>query len=507
MRILHKIFVSLKSAIILIAILTTLSILGTLVPQNLDAVEYIRRFPRIGHWILSLGFDNMYRSAPFQTCLWLLSISTLACVMTRWKSTYRKLSARLEKANGKEIKAYEAGRSLSGVLNSNWQDKFDKLKTDENGVMIGLKTSGKISLFGGMCIHIGLLFVLAGGLVGVYLGVEMVVRGSKGDIVPIAPVAAVRAARDADRLARAARNIREFSSEDPRLNELREQIEALHTQYKSGMASPAFRIGFDELWVENYQAPDGRTMGVKSWNSRVRFIDENHESEPVTVMVNQPVSYGDYTFYQSSWNKFYRRVQLKVEFVGDASASSQLAVDTSVFPKNIELKLKEPFNSDWSPFELVMVDFMPDFRIINDRFVSVSSELNNPAAMIVAYDHDGNIVGRAWAFPEDRMSLAGHVSNMPFRFTFVSAEPEYESGMQMAHDPGTPLVWLGCILFTFGMIMSFYVPYREKWLLVYPNGSAYIAISGNRSANLFSDDLLMLEQQLTETDKEPSQHV
>ena len=506
MRTLLKIFVSLKSAILLIAILTALSILGTLVPQNLDAVEYIRRFPTAGHLILSLGFDDMYRSAPFQACLWLLSISTLACIMTRWKSTYRKLSARLEKASAREIRAYEGGRLLPGNLCGDWQNIFDNFTTDENGVQIGLKTSGKISLLGGMCIHIGLLLVLAGGLVGVYLGVETVIRGSKGDMVPIAPLAAVRAARDADRLARVARNIREFSPEDPRLNVLRAQIETLHEQYKADLASPAFRMGFDELWVENYQTPDGKPMGVKSWNSRVRFVDGSHDSEPVLVMVNQPVSYGDYTFYQSSWNKFYRRVQLKVEFVGDASASSALAVDASDFPKNIELKLKESYSPEWCPYELVMVDFMPDFRIINDRFVSVSHELNNPAAMIVAYDHAGNIAGRAWAFPEDRMSLAGHVSNMPFRFTFVSAEAEYESGMQIAHDPGKPLVWLGCLLFTLGMIMSFYVPYREKWLLVYPNGSAYIAMSGNRPARIFAEDLLQLEQQLSDTDKELSQH-
>lgn len=502
MRTIHKIFVSLKSAVILIAILTALATLGTLVPQNLDAVEYIRRFPSLGHLILSLGFDDMYRSAPFQTCLWLLSISTIACIITRWKSTYRKLSARLERSTAREINAYDGGQTLSGSLRQDWQSDFDAVKVDENGVQIGLKTSGKISLLGGMAIHIGLLLVLAGGLVGVYLGVETVIRGSKGDLVPVPPLEAVRAARDADRIARVARNIREFSPEDPRLNQMREQIDALHSVYKTGLASPAFKIAFDELWIENYQAPDGRTVGVKSWNSRVRFIDQSHESEPVLVMVNQPVSYGDYTFYQSSWNKFYRKVRLQVKFVGDASASSQLAITESAFPQTVDLKLKEPYKPEWSPFEFMMVDFMPDFRIINDRFVSVSHELNNPAAMIVAYDSTGNVVGRAWAFPQDRMSMAGHVTSMPFEFTFISAEPEYESGMQMTHDPGKPLVWLGCLLFTLGMIMSFYVPYRESWLLVYPDGRTHLVISGNRPAKIFADDRQQLDKQLTNTDKE-----
>ncbi|PKL40371.1 MAG: hypothetical protein CVV41_19480 [Candidatus Riflebacteria bacterium HGW-Riflebacteria-1] len=503
MRIIHKIFVSLKSAIILIGILTVLSVLGTLVPQNLDAVEYIRRYPRIGHMILSLGFDDMYRSAPFRTCLWLLSISTVTCIITRWKSTYRKLSARLERASAREISAYESGRPVSGPMKQDWSREFAAIRTDEDGVQICLNTSGKISLLGGMAIHIGLLMVLAGGLVGVYLGVETVIRGSKGDTVPVAPLAAVRAARDADRIAREARNIKEFSPEDPRLNQMREQIEALHSVYKDGLASPAFKIAFDELWIENYQASDGRVIGVKSWNSRVRFIDGGHESEPVQVMVNQPVSYGDYTFYQSSWNKFYRKVKMKVEFIGDASASTQLAINKDDFPQTLELNIKEPFKPEWSPFEFVMADFMPDFRIINDRFVSVSHELNNPAAMIVAYDSAGVVAGRAWAFPPDRMSMAGHVTNMPFLFTFISSDAEYESGMQMAHDPGKPMVWLGCLLFTLGMIMSFYVPYRESWLLVYPNGNTRLVITGNRPSKVFADDLQQLDQQLINPDKEP----
>jgi len=502
MRTIHKIFVSLKSAVILITILALLATLGTLVPQNLDAVDYLKRYPVTGHWILSLGFDDMYRSAPFQSCLWLLAISTLACIMTRWKSTWRRLSARLDRASVREIRAYEAGHSLSGRLVETWQSRFDKSRTDEGGVIIALRASGRASLLGGMFIHIGLLLILAGGLIGVYLGVETVIRGSKGDLVPVPPLESVRAARDADKIARMARNIRTFSPEDPRLNTMREQIEALHDKYKEGLASPAFRIRFNELWVENYQSPDGINTGVKSWNSRINFIEDARESDQVLVMVNQPVSFGDYTFYQSSWNKFYRKVTVRVDFVGDASSAAQISADPKVFPVTLQLNLKEPVKPAWAPFELVMVDFMPDFRIINERFVSVSHELNNPAAMIVAYDEGGNVAGRAWAFPEDRMSMAGHVTSMPFRFTFVDAEAEYESGMQMAHDPGKPVVWLGCILFTLGMIMSFYVTYREHWLLVYPDGTGYVAVSGNRPPRVFAEDLAQLDSQLTAHERE-----
>jgi cytochrome c biogenesis protein ResB len=146
---------------------------------------------------------------------------------------------------------------------------------------------------------------------------------------------------------------------------------------------------------------------------------------------------------------------------------------------------------------------MPDFRIIDGRFISVSHELNNPAARIVAYDEEGKVAGRAWAFPDDRIMSANHVSNLPFLFTFIGASPEYETGLQMTYDPGKPIVWAGCLIFTIGLVMSFYISYKEEWILVEPRNTAYIAISGNRPAEMLKKSLEEFEQKLTKTQEKP----
>ncbi|HQB81941.1 MAG TPA: cytochrome c biogenesis protein ResB, partial [Candidatus Rifleibacterium sp.] len=72
----------------------------------------------------------------------------------------------------------------------------------------------------------------------------------------------------------------------------------------------------------------------------------------------------------------------------------------------------------------------------------------------------------------------------------------------MAHDPGKPVVWLGCLLFTLGMIMSFYVAYREDWILVFPDGTVRIAIAGNRPAHMLVGDLDRIQRQLTHNPQE-----
>ncbi|HQB83736.1 MAG TPA: cytochrome c biogenesis protein ResB, partial [Candidatus Rifleibacterium sp.] len=157
MRTILKLLVSLKSAVALITFLTLLSMLGTFVPQNLEAAVYLQRYPTVGHWILALGFDDMFRSTVYQACLWLLSLSTLVCILTRWKSTSRRLFKRLENVEKPEIMAFAAGRSFSGDLAADWQNQYTAFKTDDDGVLIGLRASGRMSLFGGMFIHIGLL--------------------------------------------------------------------------------------------------------------------------------------------------------------------------------------------------------------------------------------------------------------------------------------------------------------------------------------------------------------
>ncbi|MDD3145765.1 MAG: cytochrome c biogenesis protein ResB [Candidatus Riflebacteria bacterium] len=504
MRTILKLLVSLKSAVALISLLTLLSMVGTFVPQNLEAVVYLQRYPVLGHWILGLGFDDMYRSAIFQACLWLLSLSTLVCILTRWHSTSRRLFKRLENVAVAEVNAMEAQRTFSAELAEDWQKHYGSFKTDDDGVLIGLRASGRLSLLGGMFIHIGLLSVLAGGLIGVFFSVEMSLHGRQGENVIVPPLAAMRAARDADRISREARSIRTFSAQDPRLEDMRAKVEALHKQYAMGMASPAFSIAFDELWIEHYQTPEGQPAGVKSWNSRVRFIADARETASAVIRVNHPVSFQDYSFYQASWNKFYSKVNLKVDLL-EGIAGWQDFHSAASFPQTLELILNQPVKPEWASFTFVMQDFMPDFRVIDGRFISVSNELNNPAAMIVAYDTNEKVAGRAWAFPEDRAMLASHVSSLPFLFTFTSAKSEFESTLQMAYDPGKPVVWLGCLLFTLGMVMSFYVAYREDWVLVFPDGQVRIAIAGNRPAQVFARDLARVQQQLTHQSQENPQ--
>ncbi|GAB4280690.1 MAG: cytochrome c biogenesis protein ResB [Candidatus Rifleibacteriota bacterium] len=470
--------------------------LGTFIPQSLEAHEYLERFPEFGHMILALGFDDMYHGLAFQLCLWFLSISTISCILNRWRSTSRTLFSRLENAGEKEIRAFELNQVLTDVKDFDLDKHFPEVSEKENGIRVGLRTFGKASLFGGMFIHIGFLLILAGGLIGVFYGVEMAVRGKVGDKVAIPGIDAIRAARDADKLSRKARNIRHFSPNAPVLEKYRSQVEKLQQIYFESLASPAFKVVFDDLWVDHHLTEDGKPLGIKSWNSAIHFTKEGKILASGVVRVNQPLTFEGYSFFQANWNKTYDRITVRVDLLRDKEGWENYVTPGATFPVTVQLSYDKEMSFDWTPLKFVLHDFMPDFRIIDGHFVSVSNELNNPAARIIAYDQNGGIAGRAWAFPDDRIMSSSHVSNLPFLFTFIGAEPVFESGLQMTYDPGKPVVWLGCLLFTVGLIMSFYITYREEWVVVYPDNRIRVAVWGNRPAEVLRACLDRLRAEL-----------
>lgn len=488
---------SLKTAIFLIGLLTLLAIVGTLIPQRLEAIDYIQKFPRCWQYIMGFGFDDMYRSWLFVGTLTLLSASAMFCVVLRWKATSTKLFSRIKQTSVSEIKSFKTFAILEKAPTEEILHGFAIFNL-EDGTKAAFRSRGKLALIGGLILHLGLVLVFVGGLLGLIFGVEMTIGGKEGERIPVPSIDAIRAAVKADNLSRQARSIRQFSPNDPRLNEMRTEIEELHQKYNEGMMKPEFKLIFDRLWVDNYSDEKGNVEGVKSWNSRVSFqeitpgtFDEvATESQPMLIQVNYPITYKDYGFFQSGWNKNWTKIKLRIDYIEGFEGWKDYKPEAWVFPQFVEVRESEPFDIKGFDFSFVVNSFMPDFRVMSGGFYNASNELKNPAAMIVCFDKNANCeVGHTWAFTADKQEMAKHVSDLPFVITFEGAESEYESILQMAYDPGKPLVWLGCILFCLGMMMTFYIAYIEEWVLFNNDGTALIAINSNRPANVLIKEL------------------
>ena len=511
MKTLISLFASLRTAIILILLLTLLSIVGTLIPQRLEAINYIQSFPKCWQFILGMGFDDLYRSPLFVGILFLLSLSAVVCVIIRSNSTFARLFQRFNQASYDEISALTVSKVIKTAPSEDVLKDY-QIGRFSNNVKVAFKSSGKSALLGSLILHIGLVLIFLGGLFGLIFGVEMSITGKAGEKVPIPTLDVIRTAVKADNMSRKARHIRQFNPQDSRLEKMREEIEYLHKKYSEGIMKPEFKVAFDKLWVEHYEDVSSNKNQIKSWNTEVRFMEVASgtlhsvatETSPMKIQVNYPVSYKNYGFYLASWNKNWKKLKMTVDYIPNVEGWKDYKPADGSFPQTIEVGISEAFTLKEFPYSIVVNSFLPDFRIAEGGFFNASQEIKNPAAMILAFDAKANCeVGHTWAFSEDKASMATHVSNLPLKFTFISADYEYESILQVTYDPGKPLVWIGCILFCFGMMLSFYIYYREEWILFNPDGSARIALKSNHPIEILQNELQDFEASLSiQTQKE-----
>lgn len=98
---------------------------------------------------------------------------------------------------------------------------------------------------------------------------------------------------------------------------------------------------------------------------------------------------------------------------------------------------------------LAIAGYIPDF------------DGKGPAAGLELFYPDGK-QGRAMAFQDPDLLMGD--AQAPYVFRLLSIEPCRYTGLQVSHDPGVPLVWLGCLLLVAGTLSAFYFSHQRLWL-------------------------------------------
>tara|TARA_R110001606_G_scaffold399310_1_gene584676 strand:- start:7920 stop:9938 length:2019 start_codon:yes stop_codon:yes gene_type:complete len=76
-------------------------------------------------------------------------------------------------------------------------------------------------------------------------------------------------------------------------------------------------------------------------------------------------------------------------------------------------------------------------------------------------------------FLQDAVDAIGSLPRYgsPIYFMLTDYEHVEASGLQIAHSPGKPIVYVGCAMLILGVFLLFYLPQRRFWALVKTNGS------------------------------------
>jgi len=431
MKSLLKSLSSVKLAIVLLIIITIASIIGTLIPQQRSPSDYIAQFGQLGNILYRFQFTNLYHSLWFLSLLFLFALNILTCTLTRFPAKLRKafqptlikekkgiLALKIKDSFKKNWKLAETKGELARELYSKHYSLKEEFQENKAFVLAKKRTLG---LFGADIVHLGLLIILAGGIISGLGGIRNNLTFSEGDVHDI--------------------------------------------------PNAEFELRLDKFETEYY--PNG---SVRDWKSTLTVIENENPILSKIIEVNHPLSYKGYVFYQSSygWDWTNTSVEIWAKKKGYPS-----------FLRKIEMKLGTRVKLEGENTHISVVHFIPDFIINDrNEVTSRSLQPNNPAAFIEGWEGEEKVFS-GWIFAKFPDFARIHSEKeTDLSFELKSFKAGQYSVIEAAKDPGANTIWVGCTFLMIGLAIAFYWPSREiKIILEEIQGKTGVIAGGIASKN------------------------
>lgn len=189
-----KFFTSIKLTVVLLLTLAATSIVGTLIPQNEDPAAYVQAYGEFVFRLFStLGIFDMYHSWWFQSLLLLLTANIVVCSIDRLSATrnilfVKKPSFRVLRFRSlKNKETFDDDRSPE-QLRKLYLPYFERVfrhshleNTEKGFCLFGEK--GRWTRLGVYTVHLSVVLLLVGGLIGSIFGFDGFVNIPEGEAV------------------------------------------------------------------------------------------------------------------------------------------------------------------------------------------------------------------------------------------------------------------------------------------------------------------------------------
>jgi cytochrome c biogenesis protein len=388
---------SIRLTVFLLLILAAVAVIGTVLPQNQPQQHYVSRFGEVWGQLFWLGgFTQVYFSLWFLGPISLLAVNILACVVHGLPQAVKRASRPLTVETALTLPergqiTWPAGVDPQPLIATALSRELGRCRQETlPDQKVYLLERGRFRPVGPYLIHIALLLILAGGLIGKFWGVDGQLAIDQGEV-------------------------------------------ASAFQVGSRVEKPLnFQVRLDKFQVSYYE-PGG---SPKEFRSDLTFMQDGREVSRATCRVNEPVTFGGLTFYQSSYgSQPAGPIRLKVQ-LGDLSES-------------IEAPLRQPADLPGGRGKIIPMKVDGNFQGYGPAvLLAFSPGSGHPQVFWTLKDHPG--LGQQPG---------------PYRITAESIPFGYYSVFQVKHDPGVLWVYAGFLLFLPGLYLAFFRPV-ERWALV-----------------------------------------
>ena len=421
-------FASVKLALVLISIISITSIIGTVLQQNKRPEHYIQLYgENLANVFMVLDFTDMYSSWWFLTLLALFSINLTVCSIERIPRVFRLLrkdnlaTSRKLIENMKTRGTVQLNRSMapsteavkSFLAGKGWKSKQEQ---KEDGVLLFAEKGGW-SRFGVYAVHISILMILFGAVVGSHTFARIVLDDRyfafKGSIM----IPATR------------------------------ETSFIYSFHNNERIDLGFTVRVNSFSIDYY--PNGM---VKTYLSRITILEDG---EPVDLgggeiihylTVNNPLTFRGITFYQSSYKAF-----------------SDFVVVLTDMTNNI-----------------TMTEFIPPAQkyVWNEGNASIgvinAKSLGEAVKEVKVWFSDSE--GKAstfWVNTGEEKIIEGSAGDFK-----VQVKQLYSTGLQVARDPGVWIVYAGFGFMMFGLCVAFFMSHRKIFVYIREEDNQIIALWG-----------------------------
>jgi cytochrome c biogenesis protein len=428
LTILYDLFRSLKLTIFLFILLAIVSVIGTLITQNATRSEYIQRYGLGLYEVLNFfSLFNMYHSWWFSAILLLLVVNLIACSIDRLPGVWSQIS---RKPTGLEDSMLKAIPYVERVqIKSN-----GGIKEEENvrsllrrgfGNPTRFETESAITFFSekGRFSRLG-VYIAHLSLLFILIG------GLIGSLYGFRGHVEILEGETVDRIFLRAKDV-----------EVPKPLE--------------FSVRCDNFKITYYDLPGRKEKHVKEYSSQVTIFENGKEVLKRTVQVNHPLHYKGLAFYQANYGTFHD-VTLGIQWKNKKERATFKAPEGTTVPV--------PNSNDF----IRVLQYAPQVHNFGEGVQVVLFKPNQeslPFWLLRAYPK----------FDEQRKD--------EFILTFEGDSPREYTGLSVTKDPGVWVVWIGCGLMIFGLIVSFFFSHQRVWVRIPSRPGGEIVLAGSANKN------------------------
>ncbi len=211
-----------------------------------------------------------------------------------------------------------------------------------------------------------------------------------------------------------------------------------------------FTLRCDSTGMDAY--PDG---SPRQYWSQLAILEKGRVVAQKRIHVNDPLTYKGVRFFQASYTPsgIPRRLVMEASWTESGVQARKV----------LTLVPGQPVPLGDQGAAVALIDFLPDFVLQGNEISTRSAEPRNPAIHLQVA-RPGIGLSNAWIMPKSTEITPPNDTGV--RFRMVSVEMEASTGLQVAHEPGQWLIWLGCLLLTAGLMMALYLSHIRIWGIV-----------------------------------------